>query len=225
MAFVGARRALLARKRAPAAGGGGGGANLITLDGSAAASGGSATSTTISITTSQPNDLILLAVQNNDNVSVSVTSPHLTWTYTIPKGVGSTGLWSAFSTGALTTPEVVTITFPGTESFWSNVIWGLNGVPSSGYFDPNGALPGLTSTTTPLTLTTSNANDFLFAAYADNSGAGIAPGTGWTLIPGSGGNFMGVIYKLVTATQSATPAAVSGGTTIKNGVGHAVKSL
>jgi len=200
--------------------------NLVTVDGSNTSTGSGATSTTISITTSQTNDLILLAIQNNSATVASVTSLHLTWTNTIPRSAGVTtvGLWTAFSAGALTTPEVVTITFAGSEAFWSNVIWGLNGVPSSGYFDTNGALPGITSTSTPLTLTTSNACDFLFAAYADNSGAGIAPGTGWLLIPGSGGNFMGVIYKPVTIQQSATPAAVSAGTTIKNGVGSAVKS-
>jgi hypothetical protein len=44
-------------------------------------------------------------------------------------------------------------------------------------------------------------------------------GAGFTLIPGSGGNFMEAEYKLVTATQSALRMTV-GGTTVKKCVGH-----
>jgi hypothetical protein len=198
--------------------------NLVTVDGPGESTAGSTTTSTVTITTTHTNDLIILADQfNSAGITSIVDTAGLTWVQ-VGSHTGTMSVYSAFSSGVLTS-DTITITYNSPPGFDSIVVFGLNGVPTSNYFDPNGALPGTTTTVgTPLTLTTSNACDFLFAAYADNTGAGIAPGAGWSLISGSGGNFMGVIYKLVTATQSATPAAVSGGTTIKNGVGSAVKS-
>lgn len=196
--------------------------NQITLDGSAVASTGSGpTSTTITLTTTKTNDFLVLCIQLN---AVGVTSvadvAGLTWTQI---GVQTGAMWCyrAFSTGILTS-DIITVTFTGAGAFSSSVAFALNGSSGSSALDVNGALPGTTTTSTPLTLTTSNANDLLFAAYSLNTGSGTA-GSGWTLVPGSGGNFMMIQYQLVTATQSALSAAIGTGT-IKNGIGHAVRS-
>lgn len=197
--------------------------NLVTIDGSASVTGsGPSTTHNITITTTNANDLIIIAIQSNASVVNSVSDvAGLTWTQ-LGVRTGTMTVYSAFSTGALTS-DVVTVTYSSDPAFDSIVIWGLNGVPTSNQFDSNGALPGTTTTSTPLTLTTSNACDFLFAAYSDNSGT-VTAGSGWTLVPTSGGNFMGVEYKLVTTTQAALSATVGGSTIIKNGLGHAVKS-
>src|SRR5229473_1825062 len=196
--------------------------NNITVDGSGVSSAGGSTTSTVTITTTQTNDLILLAVQANaSNPTTIADGAGLTWTQ-LGTVIGTMQVYSAFSTGVLTS-DVITITYAALPGFDSIVAWGLHGTVTSSFFDPNGALPGTTTTSTPLTLTTSNACDFLFAAYSDNSGS-VTAGAGFTLISGSGGNFMGVEYKIVTATQSALSMTVSGGTSIKNGIGDAVKS-
>jgi hypothetical protein len=203
-------------------GGGGGCTNNIAVDGSGVSSAGGSTTSTVTLTTTHTNDFALIAIQHNAGAVTSVTDgAGLTWTLL---GIANTTeVWSAFSTGILTS-DVITITYNSVPAFDSIVAWGLTGTVTSSFFDPNGALPGTTIVAgTPLTLTTSNACDFLFAAYAGNSGT-VTADAGFTLIPGSGGNFMGVEYKLVTATQSALSMTVGGTTAIKNGIGSAVKS-
>lgn len=198
--------------------------NLITLDGSVANTG-SGTTSTPSLTTTKTNDYIVLCIQvNGSGVSTITDTAGLTWTQvSLVSSGGNSYVYRAFSSGILTS-NVITITFTGSSAFFSTVTFALNGTLGASALDVNGTLPGTTTTSTPLTLTTSNANDLLFASYALNTGTGTADtGNGWTLVPGSGGNFMAVEYKLVTATQSAFSAGLATGT-IKNGIGHAVRS-
>jgi len=132
-------------------------------------------------------------------------------------------LFYAYSTGILTA-DTITVNFVGTSSFYSVVVFGINGVPSSSQLDSNGALPGTTNTaSTPLTLTTSNANDFLFACYSQSSNTTVTAGSGWTAIAAQA-NFQFCEYQIVTTTQSALAANLSSNTTIRNGMGDAVKS-
>lgn len=195
--------------------------NQITLDGSAAGTTGSSSTATVTLTTTKTNDFVVLCVQvNSTGVSTVADVAGLTWTQ-IGVQTGTLFCYRAFSTGVLSS-DVITITFTSLGAFSSTVAFALNGTSGASALDVNGALPGTTTTSTPLTLTTSNANDLLFAAYSLNTGSGTA-GSGWTLVPGSGGNFMMVEYQLVTATQSALSAAIGTGT-IKNGIGHAVRS-
>jgi len=199
-------------------------ANLTSLNGSAAFSNAGGTSVPITLSTTKTNDVIIVFSQGNGNVATGISdTAGLTWTQ-IGTQTGTMAAWSAFSAGILT-GDVITITYAGVgSSFASLIAFGINGAPSSGFLDPNGALPGTTNTiSTPLTLTTSNAKDFLFAAYSANDGTTMTAGAGWTAVPGTGGNFMFAEYQIVTTTQSALAASLTAGT-IKNGIGSAVKS-
>jgi hypothetical protein len=199
--------------------------NKTSLDGSAVfTSAGGATTSTITLSTTKAGDYIVVAAQANSafpTTSGVSDVAGLSWTLLARDAPinGSSVLYGAYSPGILTS-DVITITYNTTPSFVSTVAFGINGVPATSQIDPNGALPGVTATSTPFTLTTSNANDFLIAFYSMTSATNTA-GSGWTLI--SGANFSVVEYQIVTATQSALSATVGSGT-IKNGVGTAVVS-
>ena len=196
--------------------------NQTALDGSNTSTGNTVTSGTITITTSNTNDLVVLCSENNGAGTPSITDTSgLTWTQ-IGTHTGTIDAFFAFSSGPLSS-DTITVNYGTTVGFFSLIAFGVSGVPVSSQLDPNGALPGTTTSSTPLTLTTSNANDFLFACYSSNNGTGNNQGSGWTLI-GSGANFMMGEFQIVTSTQSALSAAVGGGTAIKNGIGSAIKS-
>ena len=114
--------------------------------------------------------------------------------------------------------------FRSGQTFATVIAWGVKNAVHSSFsaaLDPNGSLPATTTSNTPVVISTSNAADFVFAAYIDGSNAA-SPGSGWTQIDKF--DFMIVEYQIVTTTLSNVSATISGDT-IASGVGHAVKSL
>lgn len=119
------------------------------------------------------------------------------------------------------TAETITCTITGTNSDYFITACGFGIKGGSSYaFDANGALPG-TSTTAGVnaTITTSNANDFIYAFIVDQAGGG-SVGAGWTSI--FSGNFLTVEYQVVAATQSAL-AATLGSDSTQIAIGDAIQ--
>ena len=104
--------------------------------------------------------------------------------------------------------DTITVTYVG-STFYSVVAFALSGVVSSSQFDSNGSLPASAGAST-VTYSTSNAADFLLSYSALGSSTGTAQ-SGWTLISGSGVNFMVAQYKLVTAIQTSQSVGNGGG--------------
>ncbi len=113
--------------------------------------------------------------------------------------------------------EVVTYT-PGAGALLLEEfdVFEINGCALSSYFDANSGLP-IETNAYPMSISTSNADDFIIAAYRGIGSA--TAGAGWTLI--SGGTYQMVQYKIVSAAQSGLSAPIVGGTP-DTGVGDAI---
>jgi hypothetical protein len=70
------------------------------------------------------------------------------------------------------------------------------------------------------TVSTSNANDFIYAFIADQAGSGSA-GSGWTSI--FSGNFLNAEYQVVSATQSSL-ACTLGSDATQVAIGDAIQA-
>jgi hypothetical protein len=203
----------------------GGGTNNLAFDASSPVGSTGSTSTSVTLTTTQPNDIIIVCIQANaQNPIASNLTDTAGLTYTqIGSRAGTMSVFFAIAPSILTS-DVITITYGDVSGFDSVQAAAFSGANTSTPFDSNGALPGTTTTSgTPLTLTTSNALDLLFACYSLNGGT--SAGTGWTGVPGSGSTgFDAFEYQIVNSTQSGTPANLSNNSQIKNGFGHALVS-
>jgi hypothetical protein len=115
------------------------------------------------------------------------------------------------STSALSN-EAITVNFSGVAPVITVDVFAISGADTTIINDSNVALPNTTVTSgNTVSLTTSNANDFLIGFYGFNSTANPTQGAGWTLI--SGANFFMTEYKIVSATQSGTVATIGTGDT------------
>jgi hypothetical protein len=197
--------------------------NHLAFDAATTVGSTGGTSTSVTLTTTQTNDLVVVCIQANSGVITSVSdTASLIWTQ-IGVRTGTTAVYYAKAPSILSS-DVITVNYNSTVGFDAVQAAAFSGSNTSTPLDSNGALPGTTTTSgTPLTLTTSNAKDLLFACYALNGGE--TAGAGWTLVPNSGSTgFDAFEYQIVNSTQSATPANLSSNTQIKAGIGSAVVS-
>lgn len=194
----------------------------LALDGSAANNVAGGITNAVSLTTSNSGDLIYLVILTNDAGGVASVSDTagLSWAHRATGGSAGNRIetWSAVSSGALSA-DSITVTF-GASTFSTVCAIGISGANTATKFDSNAGLPAA-GTTSPVALTTSNANDFLIGAYRFTSTASPTAGAGWTLITGA--NFLLVEYQIVAATQSGLSATIGTGNTDENGgIGDAV---
>jgi hypothetical protein len=197
-----------------------------TLDGSVQGNVGSGTTCSVSLTTSNPNDFICVAVLCNGGPVVSVTATGLTFTRRAQNVGTATNveLWYAQSASALSAKSItVTQTSSG---FMTVTAFGVSGATG---WDNNANLPSVigdgsgNATTARASLTTSKADDFLIGIYRMHTTSTPTAGSGWTAIAGA--NFQLVEYKSVSATQSATDATLTTGNNDQNGgIGDALTS-
>lgn len=178
----------------------------LALDGSAHANH-TGTSSTATLTTSSTNDVIVVFIVANVSAINSVTdTAGLSWSQRATTTDGSGNWifeWTAISAGALSS-DVITVT-PSASTFTTIDAFGISGANTVTPFDSNVGLPATGAPT--LTLSTSNANDFIVAGMI-TSGT-VTAGGSWTLI--SGADFQGVEYQIVAATQSGLSVTVGTG--------------
>src|SRR5579862_8698649 len=177
----------------------------LSLDGSADGINFFGTSqTTGTLTTTAGSGVIVVAVYVSGSFVVSgvPTATGLTFTARSTVTVGS--ITVATFTAPYTTnfSNTITVNATGTGATIQICAFGIGGAATSGFFDPNASVPNVVSSGDP-TITTSDANDFLFAAE-NTTGAGPTAGTGFTeVIPFTFNNFM-VQYQIVSSTGSYT---------------------
>lgn len=182
-----------------------GAAPPLALDGSASINS-STTPQTIALTTTGGSGVIVVAIITNGNIS-TVTASGLTFTLRGPFVSGTAAnVYEYTAPYSVNFSGNITVTM-SSNIFTTSTVFGISGAKTSSFFDANGAVP-TTATSGNVSISTSNANDFIFATYATGSGSPTA-GAGWTQINGS--NFQLVEYQIVSATQSGLAATFTSG--------------
>jgi hypothetical protein len=196
----------------------------LALDGSAMAFATSGSSFTISLTTTQPNDLLYVSVVSYNSYVSSISGGGLTWT--CRQSSGSTISWPYwFNTYYLSTwyavwsssgTITITVTMSGSTSSAAAVAFGINGANTASPFDGSYAsATGGYGTSASVSKSTSNANDMIIGAIGVSSGFYSPPtltvgtgGSGFTLVntatQGSGSYCVETSdeYQIVSTTQS-----------------------
>jgi hypothetical protein len=215
-----------------------------TIDGSAKASATSGSSFSISLTTSNPNDLLYVSVVSRSVYVSTISGGSLTWTcrqsagssiswtYSSKKYYLSTwyAIWS--SSGSIT----ITVTMSGYTSSAAAVAFGVSGVDTTSPFD--GAYASATGSGSPASVSksTSNAYDMIIGAVGVSSGSSSLPslnvGSGFTSVntatqnSGSYRVETSVEYKVVSAPQSGMTVSFSWGSGCSWGIiADAVKCI
>lgn len=159
-----------------------------------------ASSISVPLTTVNGSGLIVAAILTNAASVTSVTGTGLTFTQrsggSVTTGGGSflTIYTSPYSSN-FNSNVIIT---PASSSFTTVTAFGISGLAASP-FDSGGPV---TSASTNTSITTANANDFVFF---NSSAAGASPtvGGGWTQLSGASG-FQLVGYQLVSVTGTYT---------------------
>lgn len=178
----------------------GGGGVVLALDGNSGAVTGTATQTLPTLTTTNGSGLIVVGVISNGTVS-SITGSGLTFTQRGTQLVATGGHVDVFTAPYSTN-------FSGTITVNCNgspiaIAFGVSGVKTASPFDVNGPQ---TNTTTNASITTANANDFVFAVMV--TGGSMTAAAPWITIAGS--SFAGAMYQIVSATGTYTSAEATG---------------
>jgi len=202
----------------------------------AAASGvwSSGTSFTVTLSTSNPSDVIVLfvgAYKASTAITVSASSPHVTWRLrkasTVCSGTQETRLTYLYgiASSALTN-EVVTITLSNVPTAAAAQAVAFSGVKTSSPFDP-AVFPNFSSackstSTAPLSgsWSTVNADDTVIGMYegytSTNESAGLVAGsTGTLALPprAATGTSLAIEYRQLAAANSKKTAAFAANTT------------
>ena len=182
--------------------------NSLSLDGSNHNAGSGAT-VVVSLTTTTGSGVIVVAANTNAASVSNVTAAGLSFVQrTSITGISGTTITNWTAPYSSNFSGNITVT-PASSAFTAVTAFGIGGAPSTSYFDPNGSLP-VESTGTILSITTSNANDFIFANYATSNASSTA-GSGFAAISAAA-NFQLVEYVIVSTTQSGLSAGMGGST-------------
>lgn len=180
----------------------------------------------LTLTTTQPNDVIIIVVEYEDGSGVVSIAGGLTWGFrkkiVFDRGKGLSLVyveeWWAVSPTALNA-QTFTVTFSGASSA-NGCIFGISGADTSSPFDQNASLPNTMGQGNPAVVSTSNADNFIIGSYS----TGISEGSGWTLI-GLIGGYPGIVeYKIVNAIQTNLTIPTGPGDYSGGGIGDAVKA-
>lgn len=201
----------------------GGGTNNLAIDNTSNLCSHTATSCSVTITTTHTNDILIACTQGNGSAPTGppTDTASLSWAQ-VGSGAASSHMYYAASSGTLT-GDTISISYSSSQFNTLQVI-AISGANFSSPFDANypRTTPATTTTSTPLSFTTANANDIMVACYAENSGSASA-GSLWTGFTGGMTGFAANEYLIVSSTQTGTSASLTTGT-IKNGLGTALVS-
>jgi hypothetical protein len=195
----------------------------LSLDGQSTQNHSTTTPVTLSLTTTGGPGIIYVAIISNNSVGIptSVTSPDipdLAFRDQSTGGTNRTELWWGTYSGPLT----ATITIATGSAYTTAVAFGVSGAKTVSPFDTNASVPAKSGSSALASISTDNANDFIFANYIP-SGDPESAGAGWTMI-GDGHNFQLVEYQIVSATQTSLQATMNSGSNGGSGIMDAVKA-
>ena len=178
----------------------------LSLDGSTSGIGSNTISLTL--TTTNPNDILYLSITENSAESVtSVTSAGLSWTLrgTATSGAVKVETWYFVSSASGSTPITIAVNTNGVNYGNTAVAQGISGVdianPFDGTYTPNTG----TGTTATTAKTTANSNDFIIGSVAINTNPTVTVGSGFNLVATQANSNVretSVEYKVVSSAGS-----------------------
>lgn len=175
----------------------------------------------LTLTTSNANDIVVVAVTLNGGTVTSISDvAGLTWALRkTTSGLGASNPieeWYAKSTGALT-GDVITVNVSASTTFVGGVAFGVSGATFASPLDPyTSALPfGIGGSAQ--TFSTYNANTMVIGLYRFQSTSTPTAGAGWTGIGTNTSTFELAEYQTFTAAQTSTSAAIGTGAGNANG--------
>ena len=180
----------------------------LSIDGTPQWSTSASATQTVTVTTTQPNDVLEVAIYSLDGVVISVSdTAGLTWVRRAASQAGtvySVAEWYAYSPSTVS-GDVVTVTL-GTAILNTIGVAAVVGTSIGNTFDPNVSLPtisvgggGSSASTASTFPSTTHGNDLLVEIY-NSAVASPLPPSGFTDL-GSVGN-LGFSYKIVSTPQS-----------------------
>jgi hypothetical protein len=182
----------------------------LSLDGAAGtfnAGKGVVNSMSASLTTAKTNDIVLaigFAGAGGGTVTSVTDGASLVWHSRFNSAIGSRNMFCYWALAAsLLSADSITVNMADIDTL---VVFGVNGANTGSPFDTNGSLPA-TAAAASVTVSTSNANDFLFGFNAGGS-AGIP--AGWSNINAFLNSF-NTAYDIVSSTLSGQSVNFGGG--------------
>ena len=188
------------------------GAGSLALDGNGFANKSApTTSASVTLTTTHPNDVIILdIVQNGTAVSSVSDVAGLNWHQRAVAGTAGQTIYEYYAIAAnALSADVITVNFAGAAGYVDLNAFGVSGANTSSPFDSNVSVPASPAASAG-SITTSNANDLIIAGYRFGSNAAPAAGSGWTTLNASGNYYLSE-YQIVSATQAGLVATASTG--------------
>ena len=170
------------------------------------------TSTEVTLTTAYANDVIVLNIAENGATVSSVSDTvGLTWHEEAVTGATSTDnliyQYYAIAPTALSS-DAITVSFTGGGANYNALnAFGISGANTSSPFDTNASIP-TAADSGQISVDTTNADDFIFAAYRFGGTANPTAGSGWTAVNASGGYYLSE-YQAVTSAQTGLTALTS----------------
>ena len=157
----------------------------LGLDGNAAlASNPSTAIGSVTLTTTRANDVIILEIAQNGTTVTSVSdTAGLTWHQRAVLDPASNPSYEYYAIAPnVLSGDTIDVNYAKTPFLEYENAFGISGANTTSPFDPNLSSP-VTTTSSPASLTTTNANDFVFASYVDGASPAFpSPGSGWTAI-------------------------------------------
>lgn len=211
--------------------GGGGGSCSATpaLDGTPVNGAGSlATVTVVVPQTANSNDLIFVSANANGGPFLAIADNGLgalsAWTAVATDGPAAANPIKVWYAVAASPVPAASITVTVTQTTGGNAIsafaWAVSGASTSSPLDGS----AVTGHPDPLSISTANATDFIFATYRESSVGSPTVGAGFTLISAPAGQFSLTEYKVVTSTQSGLSLTqTTGNGNANGGIGVAIK--
>ena len=136
----------------------------------------------VTLTTANANDVIILdIVQNGTTVNTVSDTAGLVWHQRAVAGTPPFLIYEYYAIAPTAlSADAITVNFAGTPGYVDLNTFGVSGANTLAPFDTNVSLPATPAVSTG-SVTTSNANDFIFAGYRSNDASSDA-GSGWTAI-------------------------------------------
>ena len=181
----------------------------LALDGTPVhVTGATSPVTSGTFTTANGSGVIIVAITSNATSITGVTATGLT--FSARKQIGPTSgasrvqTWEApYSTNFSGTIQIAM----GSNATTTADIFAVSGCPTASFHDTGAGIPG-SSTSGNSTITTTNANDFVYFLVTNSTTNGTAGAT-WNQI-GPGSNFQVAAYQIVAATGTFTTALATG---------------
>lgn len=177
----------------------------LALDGSAHGNSGSASSQAVTLTTALAGIIYVVILTNGGPITGVSDTAGLTYALRASASAGGSNVietWYAVSAGAHTS-NVITATTTS-ANFITVEAFGVSGCDTSTIWDAHAGIPvtaGGAAPVTPLSISTSTADDFIIGVMREANTASPIEDTGWTKI--SGADYSLSEYKIVSSVQTA----------------------